>query len=209
MPRGEFKHRYWFFADTPNIAGICRVIWKDLLWSSDSYRLLKYRGGCKIPLFQLSVWCEKCVAARHYDVICKQILISNDRNRVRWIVLGLSEDGACTDFSEHLSVNNLKGDLSNATTSNPPFFSLSIPLMYRVPTECTTVPGDDCEAEWVNILPVCAKAHLGLAQSDGVLTAGHSVILLQLSLQQQQDIHRYTGSNSSQAADEPGCDVRD
>jgi hypothetical protein len=20
-PRGEFKHRYWFFADTPNIAG--------------------------------------------------------------------------------------------------------------------------------------------------------------------------------------------
>jgi hypothetical protein len=21
MPRGEFKHRYWFFADAPNIAG--------------------------------------------------------------------------------------------------------------------------------------------------------------------------------------------
>ncbi len=20
MPRGQFKHRYWFFADTPNIA---------------------------------------------------------------------------------------------------------------------------------------------------------------------------------------------
>jgi hypothetical protein len=20
MPRGEFKHRYWFFADTPNVA---------------------------------------------------------------------------------------------------------------------------------------------------------------------------------------------
>ncbi len=33
----------------------CRVIWKDLLWSSDSYRLLKYRGGCTIPLFQLKV----------------------------------------------------------------------------------------------------------------------------------------------------------
>jgi hypothetical protein len=26
---------------------------------------------------------EKCVAARHYAVICKQLLISNDRNRVR------------------------------------------------------------------------------------------------------------------------------
>jgi hypothetical protein len=21
MPRGEFKHRYWFFADAPNIGG--------------------------------------------------------------------------------------------------------------------------------------------------------------------------------------------
>jgi hypothetical protein len=95
-----------------------------LLWSSDSYRLLKYRGGCTIPLFPLSVWCEKCVAARHNAVICKQLLISNDRNRVRWVVLGLSEDGGCADLSENLSVNSLKGDLSNATISNPPFFSL-------------------------------------------------------------------------------------
>jgi hypothetical protein len=38
---------------------------------------------CTIPLFQLSVRCEKCVAARHYAVICKHLLISNDRNRVR------------------------------------------------------------------------------------------------------------------------------
>ncbi len=46
------KHRYWFFADTPNIARICRVIWKDLLWCSDTvfsniredvqYRCLNY-----------------------------------------------------------------------------------------------------------------------------------------------------------------------
>jgi hypothetical protein len=40
-------------------------------------------GVCTIPLFQLSVWCEKCVAARHYVVIGKQLLISNDINRVR------------------------------------------------------------------------------------------------------------------------------
>ncbi len=39
-------------------------------------------------------------------------------------VLGLSEDEACTNSFENLSVNSLKGNLSNATTSNPPFFSL-------------------------------------------------------------------------------------
>jgi hypothetical protein len=26
MPRGEFKYRYWFFADTPNIAWIVSII---------------------------------------------------------------------------------------------------------------------------------------------------------------------------------------
>ena len=67
---------------------------------------------------------EKCIAARHYAIICKQLLISNGRNRVRWVVLGLSEDGACTDLFEKLSVKSLKGDLSNATTFNPPLFSL-------------------------------------------------------------------------------------
>jgi hypothetical protein len=76
------------------------------------------------PLFQLSVWCEKCVAARHYAVIFKQLLFSNDRNRVRWVVLGLSEDGTFTDLVENLSVNSLKGDLSNAITFNLPLFSL-------------------------------------------------------------------------------------
>ncbi len=89
MPRGEFKHRYWFFADAPNIGSDVCVIWKDLLWSSDSYRLLKNRGGCTIPLFQISVWCKKCVAARHYAVICKQLLNANDINRVRWVVVDL------------------------------------------------------------------------------------------------------------------------
>jgi hypothetical protein len=55
MPRGEFKHRYWFFADTPNVAWTVSIICKDLLWKADLYRLLKYRGGCTIPLFELSV----------------------------------------------------------------------------------------------------------------------------------------------------------
>ncbi len=125
MPRGEFKHRYWFFADAPNIAGKYKsIIWKDWWWKADSYRLLKYRGGCTIALFELNVWCEKCVAARNYAVIWKQLLISNVRNRVRWVVLGLSEDGAYTDLFKNLSVNSLKGSLSNGTTFSPPLFSL-------------------------------------------------------------------------------------
>ena len=79
---------------------------------------------CTIPMLQLSVWCEKCVAARHYSVIGNQLLFANNRNRVRWVVLGLSQDGACTDLFENFSENNLKGDLSNDTTDNPPLFSL-------------------------------------------------------------------------------------
>ncbi len=77
-----------------------------------------------IPLFQISVRCEKCVAVRHYAVISKQLLNANDINRVRWVVLDLRQDGACTGFFENLSDNSLKGDLSNATTLNPPLFSL-------------------------------------------------------------------------------------
>ncbi len=78
MPRDEFKHRYWYFANTPNIGRNVSVIWQDLLWRFNSYLLLKYRGGCTLPLYQISVRCEKCVAARHFDVICKQLLNAND-----------------------------------------------------------------------------------------------------------------------------------
>ncbi len=123
-PRGEFKHRYWFFADTPNVAWIVSVIWKDLLWRADLSRLLKYRGGCTIPLFQLSVWCEKCAAGRHNSVIGNQLLFSNNRKRVRWVVLCLSQGGACTDSFEIFRDNSLKGKLSNVITLNPPLFSL-------------------------------------------------------------------------------------
>ncbi len=43
---------------------------------------------------------------------------------VRWVVSGLPQDGACTDLFENLSEISWKGDLSNATTFNPPLFSL-------------------------------------------------------------------------------------
>ncbi len=51
-------------------------------------------------------------------------MIANDRNRVRWLVLGLSQDGAFVDLYENHSENSLKGDLSNDTTVSPPLFSL-------------------------------------------------------------------------------------
>jgi hypothetical protein len=53
--------------------------------------------------------------------------MTNDRNSVRWEVLGLSQDVACTDLVENLSKNSLKGDLWNAYTFNPPLSHWSIP----------------------------------------------------------------------------------
>ncbi len=77
-----------------------------------------------IPMFQLSVWCEKWVAVRRHSVIGNQLLFANNRNRVRWVVLCLSQDGACTDSFENFRDNSLKGGLSNDVTLNPRLFSL-------------------------------------------------------------------------------------
>jgi hypothetical protein len=41
------------------------------------------------------------------------------------VVLGLSQDGACTDLFENFSENSLKGDPSNNSTLNPPLFLLA------------------------------------------------------------------------------------
>jgi hypothetical protein len=54
----------------------------------------------------------------------QKLLISNDRNRVRGAVLGLSQDGACTNLLDNFRGNSLKRDLSNGITANPPLFSL-------------------------------------------------------------------------------------
>ncbi len=75
-------------------------------------------------MFELSVWCEKWVAARHNSVIGNQLLFANNRNRVRWMVLCLSHDGACTDSFENFREISLKRDLSNDITLSPPLFSL-------------------------------------------------------------------------------------
>jgi hypothetical protein len=66
-------------------------------------------------MFQLSL---------HNRVIGKQLLFANNRNRVRGVVLGLSQDGAFTHSFQNFSENSLKRDLPNDTTLTPPFFSL-------------------------------------------------------------------------------------
>jgi hypothetical protein len=157
MPRAEI------FADAPHIGRNGSVIWKDLLWSSDSYRPLKYRGGCTIPLFQLSVRCEKCVAARHYAVICKQLLNANDINRVRWVVLDLLQDGACTDFFENLSENSSEGVLSNATTFNPPLFSLFDTFKVLLTKVCGVGGGGGDEPRWLRLVGIRPNMTNGLS----------------------------------------------
>jgi hypothetical protein len=59
------------------------------------------------------------------------IIYFNRQNRVRCVVLGLLQDGACTVFFENLRENTLKGDLSNATTFKPPLFSLVDTFKYK------------------------------------------------------------------------------
>jgi hypothetical protein len=79
-------------------------------------------------MFEFTTWHASFkgffIQLRRNTVIWKQLLFANDRNWVRGAVPGLSQDGACTDVFENLNVNSLKGDLSNATTFNPPLFSL-------------------------------------------------------------------------------------
>jgi hypothetical protein len=65
MPRSQFKLRYKFFADTPNVAGSCRVILKiydgePILTSSQisgRIYILQYRcfnEGSSVNLFQMT-----------------------------------------------------------------------------------------------------------------------------------------------------------
>jgi hypothetical protein len=92
-------------------------------------------------MFQLSLRCEKYAAARHNSVIGNQLLFANNRNRFRWVVLCLSQDGACTDFFENFRENSLKGYLSNDITVDPPLFSLfnTFNVGLRTQTGCDSV----------------------------------------------------------------------
>ncbi len=45
---------------------------------------------------------------RNYAVNWKQLLYSNKSNTLRWVVLGLLQDGVCTDFIENLRREYIK-----------------------------------------------------------------------------------------------------
>jgi hypothetical protein len=59
-------------------------------------------------MFEFTTWhagfLDFLISLRHNTVIGKQLFISDDRNRVRLVVLGRLQDGACTDLVENLSL---------------------------------------------------------------------------------------------------------
>ncbi len=91
-------------------------------------KLLSEPCFCHLKSFELSTWLASFpdffIHLRLYSAIGKQLLFSNNRNRVRWAVLDLSQGEHKTDLFENFSVKGLKRDLSNNITVNPPLFAL-------------------------------------------------------------------------------------
>jgi hypothetical protein len=116
MSRAHFKLRCSFFADSPNIAGDCRVIWKFIM---EGRFLPSSLSAVKVYNTKVSVngIFYLCVATR-------QLLYSNTRNRLCRAVLGISQDGVRTDSYENFSMKSWKRDQSNDTKFYPPLFSL-------------------------------------------------------------------------------------
>ncbi len=122
------KQRYCtlspIFEKTVRIGFTSEIFSNNATIPSDNWSVVKK----PIAMFEFTTWhasfTDFFIKLRSYTAIWKQLLFANDRNRVRGAVLGLSQDGACTDLFKKLSVNSLKGDLSNATTLKPPLFSL-------------------------------------------------------------------------------------
>ncbi len=85
MPRGEFKRRYVSLPTLQLSLGNVALFEKisDFLMFEPSSQI---SGRMYNTVFQLSVWREKCVTARHYADIGKQLLFANNRNRVRGAV---------------------------------------------------------------------------------------------------------------------------
>ena len=74
-------------------------------------------------------WCKKiCKIQITLPIIHPMLGINNClqiiETGVRWVVLCLSQDGACTESFENFCDNCLKGGLLNDITLNPPLFSL-------------------------------------------------------------------------------------
>jgi hypothetical protein len=82
-------------------------------------------GKESIVMFEFTTWhvsFEDFFIIPTLTVIGKQLLISNDRNRE---ILGLSQDGACTDLFEIISVNSQSNAIPFQSTS---FLMGQIPL---------------------------------------------------------------------------------
>jgi hypothetical protein len=123
----------WVSVDSSRFKLLTRIFSKKYVQSpscerakTDSSKGVSEYDNC----FQITAWCyyalcEHCIAARYWCLFCKQLLYSNNRNRVRWAVLCFSRDEDWIDFFEILKVNSLKRVLlSNDTTNNPLLFSL-------------------------------------------------------------------------------------
>jgi hypothetical protein len=62
----------------------------------------------------------------------KQLLIANEKNRFRWVVLCLPQDGACIDLFENHSKNSLKKTYRMLPLSTHLFSHWSIPLKWNI-----------------------------------------------------------------------------
>ncbi len=70
-------------------------------------------GKEPIAMFEFTTWhasfTDFFIKLLRYTAIWKQLFFANDRNRVRGAVLGLSQNGACTEMFENLRGEQLKG----------------------------------------------------------------------------------------------------
>ncbi len=99
-------------------ARTCSVIWKELWWRADSYRLFKYRGGCNTVI---SAKWEVMWKVRRSPTLCPYWETVVD---FKWqkqgslsYILGLSEDGGPTPLCLKIpqwKAEKLKGGLWNA-----------------------------------------------------------------------------------------------
>jgi hypothetical protein len=64
-------------------------------------------------MFEFTTWhasfTDFFIQLLRYTAIWKQLFFANDRNRVRGVALGLSQNGACTEMFKNLRGEQLKG----------------------------------------------------------------------------------------------------
>jgi len=124
MPRGEFKHRYWFFADAPNIARNCsEPILTVVSNIGEDVQYRCFNSVCDVKSVSQPETMEIII---HFKWQKQASLSSSTPHRM----------GLAPDLVDNLSVNSFKWDQSNATTVKAPLFSLlnafnSIVNLYR------------------------------------------------------------------------------